>query len=248
MTKCEKDRNNPQWMQQKTVKSILWYGECSCLQHCKHLYSWWRITQTISIPSRIQKILQWNRCSTYMKNWCPKNQMRSMEWRQLIGKTLHGSICLWFVMNKSSVFSAQKSTYFQILYCVLVRYPRTPNQTVHGKTDWRGSKVHQNTETWTELVVSQLNSSGKISQDSPHCSSATKFKIYYWDWVEHHGIFQDDLFQVEIQRHLIGIERQQERMRIKCSTRFYICKEIRSRTMVISRSWFREKVVFYQWR
>ena len=30
------------------------------------------------------------------------------------------------------------------------------------------------------------------------------------------------------------------------STRFSICKKIRSRTMVISRSWFREKVVFHQ--
>ena len=29
-----------------------------------------------------------------------------------------------------------------------------------GKTDWRGSKVHQNTELWTELMVSQWNSSG----------------------------------------------------------------------------------------
>ena len=52
------------------------------------------------------KISQWNRCPTCVKNWCPKN-MRSMEW----------SICLWLVMNKSSVFSAHKSsTYFQILY------------------------------------------------------------------------------------------------------------------------------------
>ena len=33
--------------------------------------------------------------------------------------------------------------YFQILYCVLVRYTRTPNQTRHGKKDWRGSKVHR---------------------------------------------------------------------------------------------------------
>ena len=33
--------------------SVTW--ECSCLQHCKHLYSWERITQTIGIPSRIQK-------------------------------------------------------------------------------------------------------------------------------------------------------------------------------------------------
>ena len=55
---------------------------------------------------------------------------------------------------------------------------KIPNQTRHGKKDWRGSKVHRNTELWTKLMVSHLNSSGISSQDSPHCNSATKFKIY----------------------------------------------------------------------
>ena len=72
-------------MRQKTAKNILWHGECSCLQHCNHLYSWWRIAQTIGIPSRIQKISQWNKCSTYLRNWCP-NKMRSMEWNNWLGK------------------------------------------------------------------------------------------------------------------------------------------------------------------
>ena len=148
--------------------SVIW--ECLCLQHCRHLYSWWRVTQTIGIPSKIQKISQWNRFSTYLRNWKPNNQMRSMEWKQLTGKTLHGSICLWLVMNKSSVSSAQESAYSQILYCVLERWTRTLNQIWHGKTDWRGSKVHNNTELWTELMVCQWNSSGTSSQDSPHCN------------------------------------------------------------------------------
>ena len=37
---------------------------------------------------------------------------------------------------------------------------RTPNQTLHGNKDWSGSKLHRNTEPWTELTVSQWNSSG----------------------------------------------------------------------------------------
>ena len=56
-------------------------SECFCLQHCIHLYSWGRTTQTIGIPSKKQ-ISQWNRCSTYLRNWYPNNQMRSMEWKQ----------------------------------------------------------------------------------------------------------------------------------------------------------------------
>ena len=79
-------------------------------------------------------------------------------------------------MKKSSVFSAQKSTSFQILYCVLERWTRTHNQILTGKTSWRGLQVHHNTELWTQLMVSQWNSSGIFSQDSPHCSSVTKSK------------------------------------------------------------------------
>ena len=38
--------------------------------------------------------------------------------------------------------------------------------------------VHQNTELWTQLMVSQWNSSGISSQDSPQCSSATYFQEF----------------------------------------------------------------------
>ena len=76
------------------------------------------------------------------------------------------------------VFSAQKSTYSQILCYAVERWVRTHYQILSGKTDWRGSKVHHNTELWTELMVSQWNSSGTSSQDSHHCSSATKSKSY----------------------------------------------------------------------
>ena len=54
-------------------------------------------------------------------------------------------------MNKSSVLSAQRSTSFQILYCVLVRYTRTPNQTLHGNKDWSGSKHLRKTETFDRI-------------------------------------------------------------------------------------------------
>ena len=161
-------------MLQKT-QNILWHGECSCLQHWNHLYSWWRITWTIVNPLRTQQISQWNRCSTYLQDWCPNNQMTSMEWKQLPGKILHGSMSL--VMNKSSVFSAQRSTSFQICSVSWKEKRDPPKQTLHGNKDWSGSKL-QNAGLWTELMVSQLNSSGKISQDSPRCSSATKSKSY----------------------------------------------------------------------
>ena len=45
---------------------------------------------------------------------------------------------------------------------------------------------------------------------------------------------------VDVQRHLLWIKRQWKGKRVECSTRFSIWKEIRSWTMVISRSWFWE--------
>ena len=188
MIKCERGITNLLRMQQKTATNTLWYGECLCLLHYKHLYSWWRITQKIYIPSKIQKISQWNRCSTYLKSWKSDNQMRFMEWVQLIGKILHGNNYLWLVKKKSSVSRTRRFTYFQILCYAFERWTRTHNQIMHGKTGGCGSKVHQNTELWTQLMVSQWDSCGILSQHSPHCSSATKSKSSCLKWAIHHTL------------------------------------------------------------
>ena len=60
-----------QKMQCKTLTNVLWFGECSCLQHWKHLFSWERITHKIYIPSKKKQgtISLWNRCLTYLKSW-----------------------------------------------------------------------------------------------------------------------------------------------------------------------------------
>ena len=92
MTDCGRCWTVLQKIQCRTLTNVLWFGECLRLRHWKHLYSWERITQIIGIPFRIQKTSQWNKCSTYLRNWCPNTQMRSLKWKQLIGKALHGSI------------------------------------------------------------------------------------------------------------------------------------------------------------
>ena len=110
--------------------------------------------------SEIQKISQWKRCSTYLRTRNPNNQTRSMEWKQLTGKTLHGSMYLWLVMKKSSVSSAQRSVFSDSVLCLGKIHENHPKKTLHGNKDWSGSKVHRNTITWTELMESQWNSSG----------------------------------------------------------------------------------------
>ena len=233
-------------MQQKTAKNTLWYGECSCLQHCKHLYSWGRIEQTIGIPLEIQKISQWNRCSTYLRNCYPNNQMRYMEWKQLTGKLfMEVFVFLWWWTCHQ--FLAHKSTYFQILYCVLERWTRTLDQTLHENEDWRGSRVHRNTEPWMELIVSQLNSSGISSQDSPRCCRQnSRFTVEIgWNTRE---FYKTDYLHVDVQRYLMGIKRQWKRRQVKCLTRFSICKKDLEQDNGHSSDLDQRKVVLYQYR
>ena len=107
-----------------------------------------------------------------------KMQHKTATWIQLTWKILHGNIYLWLVMKKSLVSRTRRFTYFQILCYVWERWARTHNQTLSERTSWRGSKVHHNTELWTQLMVSQWNSSGILSQDSPHRSSATRVQEF----------------------------------------------------------------------
>ena len=57
-----------------------------------------------------------------------------------IGWEIHSWKYLSLIGDKEiPTFSAQRSTSFQILYCVLGKTSRTPNQTMHGNQDWDGS-------------------------------------------------------------------------------------------------------------
>ena len=51
-----------------------------------------------------------------------------------------------------------------------------------GKKSWVGSKIHHNTELWTQFTENWWNSSGIFSQDSLHCSSSTKSKSSWTKW------------------------------------------------------------------
>ena len=157
--------------------------------------------------------------------------MRSMEWIQLIGVILHGNIHLWLV-----AINAQRFTYFQILCYALepgqidVRQEFITIQNF-GHNWWWANGIR--VEYFPRIHhIAALLQSPRVHVKIEHTTRR---------------FHRTDYLHVDVQRHLMGIKRQQERMRFKCLTRFSICKKIRSRTMVISRSWFREKVVFYQW-
>ena len=69
-------------------------------------------------------------------------------------------------MKKSSVSRMQRFMYSQILCYVLERLIRTQHQILLGSDSWNGSKIHHNTEHWTQSTENRWNSSGIFSQDT----------------------------------------------------------------------------------
>ena len=140
---------------------------------------------------------------------------------QLIGKTLHGSICLRLVMNWSSVFRAQKSTCFQIVYCVVVR--SRSNIAWENRLKWFKSSPEY--RALDRIDGESMEFEWNIFQGFTalqHSHKVQDFQLRLGDIPE--NFYRTNYLHVDVQRHLMEIERQQERIRIKCSIRFSICK------------------------
>ena len=86
-----------------------------------------------------------------------------------------------------------------------------------------------------------------ISQDSPHCASATKSKSSCQKWAKNQKISQEGSSSCRCSTTSHG-DLKKTGMRIKCSTRFELCKNIFTRKMVLPRIWIRKQVVFYSWK
>ena len=167
--------------------------ECSCLQHCKHLYSWGRNTQTNGIPSKNTEDLTMKQMFDISEKLVSEQSDEIYGVNELSGKLfMETFIFVWWWTGHQS--SAHKSLCI-FRFCVVSWKDEREPSIKHsmGRQIGRGSKVHGNTEPWIELMVSQLNSSGISSQDSPRCSSVKKFKSYCWDWVKHQRFLQDGL-------------------------------------------------------
>ena len=98
-------------------------------------------------------------------------------------KTIDWENCSWkylSLIGDEQVISLQRTKVYIFSDSVLClgKIHENSNQTMHGKTDWDGSKHVRNTETLTESTASQWNSSGIFSQDSIRCSSVKKSNVY----------------------------------------------------------------------
>ena len=170
--------------------------------------------------------------------------MKFLECLKSAGKIFHGDSYLWSTMKKSSVSRMQMSTYFQILCYVLERRIRTQHQILLGKKNWVGSKVHHNTELWTQLTESRWNSSGIFSQDSPHCSSSTMSTSSWPKCVIHHNS-KDELSSCRCSMRSYGDLKTMNGNAMLTTQLSLFCKKIPTRTLIIPRTWIRKEVVFY---
>ena len=129
-------------------------------------------------------------------------------------------------MKKSSVSLARRFTYFHILCYALKRWARTHNQILSGKTGWRGSRVHLNTELWTQLMVSQWNSSGIFSQDSPLWKLCNKVQEFMSKMsIQPEEFTGRIIFMSTFNYIFMEISRQWTGMRIKRQSRFLFTRE-----------------------
>ena len=149
-----------------------------------------------------------------------------------------------YVMNKSSVSCTQRSTYFQILYCVLKRWTRTLNQICMGRqidVVQKFIRTQNFGQNWWWANGIRVEYLPRIH----HIAARRQSPRVHEQNGRPSTIPRTNYLHVDVQWHHMGIKRQWKRMRVECSTRFPICKEIWSRTMVIPRTWIGKEMVFY---
>ena len=175
--------------------------------------------------------------------------MRFLECLKSTGKTLHGNSYLWLVVKKVISLSNTKVYVFSDSVLCLGKMNENPqsNHAWEARLTWFKSWSEYralDTNWWwaNGIRVEHLHRIHHIAACpwSPRVRVKVEHTTRRFHWT--------DYLHVDVQRHLLWIKRQRKRMPVKCSTRFSKCKKIWNRTMVISWSWFREKVVLYQRR
>ena len=116
---------------------------------------------------------------------CPQasttSRSRDLQWAAADVPDVSSPVLIEFRCISRTVLASVVASLFPGRY-VLERWIRAQRQTLFGKNSWVGSKIHHNTELWTQLTRNRWNSSGISSQDSLHCSSSTKSKRSCQKW------------------------------------------------------------------
>ena len=80
------------------------------------------------------------------------------------------------LVNDEEVISLSHAKVYVFSDSVLCLGNRTQCQILFGNDSWNGSKIHKNTELWTQSTEQRWNSSEIFSQDSLHWNLSMKSK------------------------------------------------------------------------
>ena len=199
----------------------------SCLQHSSTLQAsvfMEKNTQKFYVPSKIQgTISRWNRCSTYLKNCYPNNQMRSMEW-----KTINWENSSWkysSLIGDEQVISLQSTKVYVFSDSVLFlgKLNENPRWNIAWEERLAWFKSSPEYRTLDRIDGEPMEFEWNIFPGFTTLQLSHKVQALLLRLSETpDNFYRTDYLHVDVQRHLMGIRRQHERMRIKCPTRFAI--------------------------
>ena len=237
-------------MLQKTTKNILWYGDCSCALTLessvimgKNYSDNWPFHQEYKRShneTNVRHICEygvrtrWDRSMRDENNW--------------LGR-LFVEVCLWLVMNKSSLFSAQKSTYFQFLYCVLVRYTSNTqsNAAWEQRLEWFKSTPEYRTLDRIDGEPMEFEWNILPGFNTLQLSHNVQELLLRWNETPENFTGRS-IFMSMFNDISCGSKDNEKECESNAQLVSLFAKRFGTGHWSFSRSWFREKVVFYQWR
>ena len=172
--------------------------------------------------SRIQQISQWNKCSTYLRKWCP-NKMRSMLWSEnnWFGKLFMKVFLFDWWWTSHQCLQRTKVYVFSDSVLCLGKIHENPqsNTAWEQRLEWFKSSPEYRTLDIIDGEPMEFEwnifpgfNTLQLSQE------VQELLLRLGETPE--NFTRRFLFHVNVQRHLLWIKRQQDRMRVKCSTSF----------------------------
>ena len=173
-----------------------------------------------------------------------------MEWVQLIGNTLHGSIYLWWWASHQSL--AHKG--LRILRFLLCLGTRTLNQKMHGKTEWCGSTDSSEYRTLDRIDGEPLEMEWNIFPGFTTWELCTEVQELLSKLSLTPGKFIERIIFMSMFNDISWGSKDNKK---ECESNAQLVSLYAKRFGAgqwsflgpgSERSWFREKVVFHQWR
>ena len=153
MIDCERCWTVLQKVQCKTPTNVLWFGECLCLRHWKHLYSWERIVQ-----DNLHSVRNTGKNLTLMKMFEISEQLILEQSDEIFGVTrISWESSPWeqlSLVNDEEVISLSHATVYVFsdsVFC-LGKVNQNPTSNTVWNSSCIDSKIHHNTELWTQLT------------------------------------------------------------------------------------------------